>query len=125
MTQTPSQPVVWIELPVRDLHKSMAFYGEVLDTELSLDTSGPNPMALFASAESSVSGHLYPGTPPAEGSGPTVHFAVPDLLEDALDRCAKAGGKVKPGIIQIPVGRFAYANDIDGNSIGLFETSKG
>ena len=37
----------------------------------------------------------------------------------------KAGGEVMDMIIPLPMGRFAYAHDPDGNSIGLFEYTKG
>ena len=68
-----------------------------------------------------VAGHLYPGKPAPEGTGSTVHFAVPDSLEKTLERVGSAGGKVVSDPIAIPVGRFAYALDPDGNSLGIFE----
>lgn len=40
-----------------------------------------------------------------------------------MARCSKAGGEVIGAPITIPAGRFAYAKDLDGNSIGLFETA--
>jgi predicted enzyme related to lactoylglutathione lyase len=68
-----------------------------------------------------VSGHLYPGTPATSGAGPTVHLIVPDRLEDACDRLTGAGGEVIGPVIEMPWGRFVYATDPDGNSIGLFQ----
>ena len=71
-----------------------------------------------------MAGHLYPGKPAAKGDGPTIHFAVADKLEDAIDRVWNAGGKVLDiPPITIPTGRFVYALDPDGNSIGLFEAA--
>ncbi|MEM7024510.1 MAG: VOC family protein, partial [Pseudomonadota bacterium] len=58
--------------------------------------------------------------PAADGAGPTVHLASPDQLENALERVKEAGGKVVSDIVSIPVGRFAYCLDPDGNSIGIF-----
>jgi hypothetical protein len=78
-------------------------------------------MAMFPIASpSGVSGHLYPGKPAGADAGPTVHFACPDKLEDALARVTTAGGKVLSETIEIPAGRFAYCLDTEGNSIGLF-----
>jgi predicted enzyme related to lactoylglutathione lyase len=78
-------------------------------------------MAMFpTSTPEGVAGHLYPGKPAVDGAGPTVHFACPDKLEDALGRVKEAGGKVLSEIITIPAGRFAYCLDTEGNSIGLF-----
>jgi predicted enzyme related to lactoylglutathione lyase len=128
MTQTPDNAAIWFELPVGDISKAIAFYNTVFDSGLTLDSSGPNPMAIFPTKGGmeapGVSGHLYPGTPAKDGSGPTVHLVVPDRLEDAMGRCTKAGGEVLGPVIEIPPGRFAYAMDPDGNSIGLFEPKR-
>lgn len=125
MPHTPDNAAVWFELPVRDMTKAMAFYNAVFDAGLELDTSGPNPMAVFSikggPMSGGVSGHLYPGTPARDGAGPTVHLIVPDRLEAAMDRCGSAGGELVGPVIDMPWGRFVYAKDPDGNSLGLFE----
>ena len=121
----PDDALVWCEIPVTDLDAAMAYYGAVLGHPLAKDESGPNPMAMLPvkSPMDGTAGHLYPGKPAGDGSGVTVHLAVP-ALEVALERVMEAGGRVLPGIIPIPSGRFAYTLDPDGNSIGLFEFSK-
>ena len=125
MTQTPTHSVAWFELPVRDLDRAIAFYNAVFQTGLVLESGGPNPMAMFPTQGGAegpgVSGHLYPGTPAADGRGPTVHLNVPGRIEEAIERCIGAGGRMVGPVIEIPPGRFAYAIDLDGNSIGLFE----
>lgn len=127
MTQSPANALVWGEIPVRDLDRASAFYADVLGFDLTRENTGPNPMAMFAVADmkDGVAGHLYPGEPSTEGKGPTLHFEVAGRLEDAAERCWKAGGKVVSEPIAIPAGRFQYAVDPDGNSIGLFEYAKG
>ena len=127
MSFTPANSVVWMEIPVRDLDRGMAFYSTVFGHELSRDESGPNPMAIFPveDMETGGSGHLYPGEPAQPGNGPTIHLQVQDTLEAAAERCWKAGGTVKSDPIAIPAGRFQYALDPDGNSIGLFEPTRG
>ncbi|MDF1856636.1 WYL domain-containing protein [Pseudooceanicola sp.] len=75
--------VVPTEIPVTDMAKAMEFYNQVFGWTLTLDTSGPNPMAIYGGAPGVVGGHLYPGTP---GAGPTIHLAVPDGLAAATDR---------------------------------------
>ena len=112
--------VVWSEIPVTDLAKAVTFYNKVFQWNSKVTEDPPNPMAVFDSNMETVGGHLYPGTP-AKESGPTIHLMVPGTLEEAIDRCWDAGGRVLGEPIEIPAGRFAYATDLDGNSIGLFE----
>ena len=123
MSFTPDNSVVWMEIPVRDVDRGIAFYGAVFGYDLKKDESGPNPMAIFPFADdkTGVSGHIYPGKPAPSGSGPTIHLAVPDSLEETAARVEKAGGTVKSDPIPLPGGRFQYALDPDGNSIGLFQ----
>ncbi len=125
MPHAPDNTAVWFELPVRDMSKAIAFYNAVLDAGLTLDASGPNPMAIFPTKDGmegpGVSGHLYPGTPARDGGGPTIHLAVPGRLEEALARCTAAGGEILGPVLDAPAGRFAYARDPDGNSIGLYQ----
>ena len=121
MSFTPDNFTVWAEIPVTDLDRAIAFYNTVFRTELKKETTGPHPMAMFqTSSQMGVAGHLYPGKPAPDGTGPTVHLASPDRLEDALGRVTEAGGNVLSEIITIPAGRFAYCVDPDGNSIGIF-----
>jgi len=122
-SDTPRQILVWAEIPVSDMDKAMAFYAKVFDYEMTLDTSGPNPISFFNNDMNGTGGHLYPGKPAAEGQGPTVHLQIPDTLEDATKRVTEAGGTLIGGPVPLPVGRFHYAQDLDGNSIGLFEVT--
>jgi len=121
MTFQPKHAVVWTEIPVSDLPKAVKFYNDAMDYGMSIDDSGPNPIAFIPyEGGEAVAGHLYPGKPGA-GVGPTVHLAVPGALEDAVKQWVAAGGLEKSPPIDIPFGRFAYVEDPDGNSIGLFE----
>lgn len=117
----PANAAVWFEIPVSDMERAKAFYGAVLKAELVDHNDGPNPMATFrAGAEKGVAGHLYPGKPAAGGVGPTIHLAVAEPLEEAVERVSAHGGKVVSPIVSIPAGRFVYCIDPDGNSFGLF-----
>ena len=121
MSYAPENFTAWAEIPVTDMDKACAFYNAVFDTELVVDDSGPNPVAMFpTSKKDGVAGHLYPGKPAGDGSGPTIHLCCPDTLEATIARFQDAGGKMMSAPIAIPAGRFAYGIDLDGNSIGLF-----
>ena len=119
----PDNAMVWFEIPVTDMKRAKSFYDAVLQTSLQEDNTGPNPMAIFPvkDQKTGLAGHLYPGTP--NGGGNTVHLLAPEPLEDSLSRVGEVGGKVVSDIISIPAGRFAYCQDPDGNSIGLFTRS--
>lgn len=121
MSFAPEHFTVWAEIPVTDLDRAITFYNTVFKTTLVKEENGPNPMAMFPTEDQKgVAGHLYEGKPAPEGTGHTVHLNTPDSLEESLERVKQAGGKVVSDIISIPVGRFAYCLDPDGNSIGLF-----
>jgi len=114
--------VVWSEIPVTDMNASIAFYNSVFEYSMTINTDGPNPTAWFPSQDSpSAHGHIYPGKSAGAEQGITLHLAVPGKLEDAMAHCGDAGGQVVSPIVEIPLGRFAYARDLDGNSLGLFE----
>lgn len=123
MSFTPKDFVVWAEIPTADMNRAVAFYTAVVDADLTIDDTGPNPVAMFKPKDmaTGVGGHIYPGKPAGDGSGPTVHLATPDTLEATMERVTKAGGTVVSEPISIPFGRFFYALDLDGNSIGFFE----
>lgn len=121
MSDQPKNTCVWFEIPSTDLDRSKGFYETVLGITMTRNDDGPNPMVLFSSMEDAgASGHLYPGKPSVAGTGNTIHLAVSDALEKAMERLSEAGGQVTSDIIAIPAGRFVYCLDPDGNSIGLF-----
>lgn len=112
---------VWNEIPVTDMDRAIAFYNKVFGFQMTVDNSGPRPMAVLGGEMDVIGAHLYPGKPSADG--PTVHLALLDSLEAGMARCNEAGGKVIGDPVNIPNGRFVYANDTEGNSIGLFEAA--
>lgn len=121
MSFKPEHFTVWAEIPVIDIDRAIAFYNTVFNTDMTKDDSGPNPMAMFPTDNGTgVAGHIYPGTPAVEGTGPTIHFSIPDTLEETTARVKSAGGKVLSEAFEIPGGKFIYCQDPDGNSISLF-----
>jgi len=126
MSFTPDNALVWTEIPVTDLDKAVAFYGNVFDFDFNRDDTGPNPIAMIkTSDETGIAGHLYPGKPAKKGEGLTIHLSVPDTLEATAERFTSSGGTVTSEPVAIPPGRFQYGIDPNGNSIGMFEANKG
>ena len=118
------QPIVaWTEIPVTDMKKANAFYGEVFGWNMEITRMGPFEVAVFNGADEGAGGHLCLGTPPTDG-GTVTHLTVSDTVEDAAARLTVAGGTVDSPVIDIPAGRYLYARDLDGNRLGLFELGK-
>lgn len=121
MTYPVKDTVVWCEIPVTDLDHGIAFYSAVFDSEMKLTEMGPNPVSFFPKqGENDVSGHIYPGKPAQNGEGPSVHLHAPDTLEATVARAKEAGAEIIGPIIALPFGRFQYAIDPFGNSLGIF-----
>lgn len=113
--------LVWCEIPVTDLDAGVAFYSALFDTQMEIVEMGPNPSAFFPQrSETDVAGHIYPGKPAPHGEGITAHLHAPDTLEATVERAEKAGAQILGPVIDIPAGRFQYAIDPFGNSLGIF-----
>ena len=125
MTFKPANATVWAEIPVTDMDRAQAFYKAVGFADFAPMDGGPNPIAIFHTADpaNGVAGHLYPGKPAVRGTGPTVHLAAPDTLETVAERVAEAGGTVVSPPITIPAGSFIYCEDPDGNSVAFFRAA--
>ncbi len=122
MSITRKDRVVWAEIPVSDMARAKGFYAGLLGAPLVDETGGPNPLAMLPrDGDDVVGGHLYPGTPAAKGSGPTIHLAVSCDLEAAMERVRTGGGEVVSPVVTIPAGSFFYALDTEGNSVGVFK----
>ena len=113
----------WFEIPVTDLDRAKAFYGEVLAGELTLqDMDGEGTMAILP-YEDGVGGALVKSEtwnykPSQEGS--IVYLNGGDDLSVPLGRVESAGGKVlvdKMGIGEN--GFIAFFQDTEGNKVGL------
>ena len=115
---------VWFELPATDLKRAQKFYENVLDIKMIYceDPEMPNPMVWFCKPDDpGAFGHLYPGKPAAVGTGSSIHMLAADPLETIMERVTAEGGQVMSPAIPIPnIGRFFYALDLDGNSVGFF-----
>ena len=122
MTDTNPNRLIWAEIPTTDLDRAKAFYEKALAVSMTIDTDGPNPMAVFPyPGGAGTSGHLYPGKPAKMGEGITAHLAVDDDLPVVMERVKSAGGEVVSDSIAIPFGSFFYAIDLDGNSVAFFK----
>lgn len=118
----PANPIAYVELPVADLDRAMAFYTAVFGFALERQTIDGYDMALFPAAEGAAgaSGALVKGDVYVPGkTGPIVYFGVSDI--DAVIARAKARG-AKILYDKKDVGAFGFVAEIEdseGNRIAL------
>ncbi len=114
------KPVVHFDIGCRDLAQTESFYTQLFDWTSS--DYGPISKKIATGSDSGINGHLT-----ALGHEPhnyvMVYVEVDDIKEH-LERAAELGGSVVIPETEIPGGgRFAWFNDPDGNTIGLYNNS--
>lgn len=117
-----ANPIAYVELPVADMERAMAFYADVLGLDFERQTIDGYDMALFPAAEGAAgaSGALVKGDVYVPGkTGPIVYFRVADI--DAVLKRARARG-AKILYDKKDVGAFGFVaevEDSEGNRIAL------
>ncbi|MGO4704493.1 VOC family protein [Microvirga sp. 2MCAF38] len=116
-------PVVWFEIPVKNLDKAKDFYEQVFGFTLNSQEMGPAKMAFFPmkdGPEPGAGGSLIAadGQTPSN-SGTLVYFEVPDI-EGTLKKIDEKGGKtVMPKMSIGQYGFIGHFEDCEGNRVGL------
>lgn len=113
--------LTWFQVPAADFRRAVDFYNAVLQTKLREETMADETMGLFPYQEGGVGGAvtLAPNLKPGE-NGTNVFLRVNGELNEALDRVAKAGGKLLTPKTKLPgMGYYAVIRDTEGNRIGL------
>jgi predicted enzyme related to lactoylglutathione lyase len=115
---------VWVDIPVVDLDRAIAFYSAVTGAKVE-KTGGPGfTFGLFPHGDNDVAGCLYVPDP-SDGNkpstqGPMLYLNATGRLDAAIAAAQQAGGKVLQGRHQIgPHGWRAIVVDSEGNRIAL------
>jgi len=106
-------PVVHFEIGSRDSASAQQLYRDLFDW--TIDAAGPAAMISGAG----ITGHIT-----AHGHEPFHYTIFYVQVEDVAAHIAKAealGCKKLVGPITIPTGTFAWIQDPDGNTIGLWK----
>jgi predicted enzyme related to lactoylglutathione lyase len=111
----------WFEIPTADLKRATGFYQMVVGRELKAATIGSEELAIFPYARPGVGGCLIAGNGYVPGMHGTIVYLPVDALDAALERAARAGGKIALGRTALPDGMGVYAHIVDseGNRVGL------
>jgi hypothetical protein len=117
-----NNPVVWFEIPARDLDRAETFYSRTFGFDMRRNQMGDTQMAWFpmqdgayGSTGTLVLGEHY--APSMEGT--TVCFSVDDI-EATLARAEENGGRALTPKVSIGEhGFFANLADSEGNKIAV------
>jgi uncharacterized protein len=113
----------WFEIPVSDMDRAEAFYGQVWNQPLRREPMGESTLAVFPKSEDGVGGCLFssPQSPKPTTEGTLVYLNAEPSLDAALARVEKAGGRIALPRTALPegMGFFAHFIDCEGNRVGL------
>jgi predicted enzyme related to lactoylglutathione lyase len=117
-----SNRIVWVDIPVVDLPRAIAFYSAVLGVKVAHEKGPGFEMGILPHEGDNVGGCLYKpedGHKPS-GGGPLIYLDATGRLKDAVALVAGHGGKVVQDVHSIgPHGFRAVVMDSEGNRIAL------
>ncbi|HTL53763.1 MAG TPA: VOC family protein [Planctomycetota bacterium] len=113
--------IVWLDIPVKNLDRAIAFYSAVLGETVKKDTVSGMELGILHHGGTDIGGCLYKSDKDKPGkSGPLVYFSVEGRLEAACEEATKLGGKVV--IPKMAIGQHGFRAvvlDSEGNRVAL------
>jgi predicted enzyme related to lactoylglutathione lyase len=112
------RPVVHFEIGCRDSKKTQEFYAKLFDWKISAQ----GPAAMIAAEPGGATGHIT-----ALGHEPhhyTIFYVDVDHVAGYLEKAKALGGKTLVPPVDIPTGTFAWMQDPEGNTVGLWRAKK-
>jgi predicted enzyme related to lactoylglutathione lyase len=110
------RPVVHFEIGCRDSAKTQEFYRQLFDWKIALF----GPAAMIEPETGGVGGHIS-----ALGHEPhnyTIFYVDVEDVAAALKKAESLGGKTLVPPVDIPAGTFAWMQDPEGNTVGLWKS---
>ena len=117
-----SHRFVWVDIPVHDLDRAIAFYAAVLGTPVTREGGPGFSFGLLAHSGSDVAGCLYVAGDDNAPSprGPLVYLNVDGRIAAAVTATTAQGGRVLQPTQSIrPHGYRAIVLDSEGNRVAL------
>lgn len=114
--------ICWVDIPVIDLDRAIAFYTVLLHTPVEKFSEHGFAFGLLPHVQDNVSGCLtvMPNRKPTQ-DGPLVYLNVEGRLDDAMTIATEHGGKLISAKEQMgPYGYRALIVDTEGNGIALY-----
>ena len=117
-----SNRFVWVDIPVLNLERAVAFYSKVLGAPVTKEGGPGFVFGLLPHTGSDVGGCLYsPGEDNAPSrTGPLVYLNAEGRLAQAVEAVATTGGQIIQAVHQIGShGYRAIVVDSEGNRVAL------
>jgi hypothetical protein len=114
------RPVVHFEIGCQDKVKTMDFYRAMFDWKIEQHPLAP--AAMIAAETGGIPGHFT-----SLGHEPhhyTIFYVDVDDVAAALEKAKTLGGKTLVPPVEIPNGTFAWVQDPEGNTVGLWKAKK-
>jgi uncharacterized protein len=108
-------PVVHFEIGCRDSKKTQEFYAKLFDWKIA----EAGPAAMIAAETGGITGHIT--TLGHEPHHYTIFYVSVEDVAGYLKKAEELGGKTLVPPIEIPTGTFAWMQDPEGNTVGLWK----
>jgi predicted enzyme related to lactoylglutathione lyase len=112
-----ARPIVHFEIGCRNSEAAQKFYKEMFEWEIT----PAGPAAMIAPAGGGIGGHI--NSLGHEPHNYTIFYVGVDDVAAYLEKAKAHGGKTLVGPITIPAGTFAWMQDPEGNTIGLWKAA--
>mgnify|MGYP005819504797 CR=1 FL=1 len=117
--------IVWVDIPVTDLDRAIAFYSAVLAGEIKKESFEHFQFGLLPHADTSVSGCLVLSPKDhIHDTGPLIYFNVDGRLDDAVAQAKKFEVNIiEEKFMMGEHGYRAVIIDSEGNKIALHSST--
>ena len=116
-------PIVWVDIPVKNLNRAMRFYSAVLDLTLKKEEFPTLSIGLVPQRPGEVGVCLFPYSEDDHQPslhGPLIYLNCEGRLAEALEEVERCDGRVLKGRHSIGgMGWRAIVVDTEGNRIAL------
>jgi predicted enzyme related to lactoylglutathione lyase len=110
-----ARAVVHFEIGCRNSQNTQRFYKDLFDWQIT----PAGPAAMIAAAAPGIDGHITQlGHEPHHY---TIFYVDVDDVAASIKKAESLGGKMLVPPIDIPTGTFAWIQDPDGNTVGLWK----
>ena len=117
-----SHSFVWVDIPVVDLPRALAFYSGIFGRQVTLEGGPGFQFGLLPHANDDVAGCIYVADAENAPSrtGPLIYLNVEGRMDEAVQAAARLGGQVLKSPHPIgPHGWRAIVLDSEGNRVAL------